>query len=93
MFREQRSSAVLGADRVSLFPDAIVEDLVHARPRGLRAAAVADRLRDTAVVYAAVVIVLALTAALASELRLSANKRLATSALTATAEGHRTTRP
>src|ERR1700677_4389716 len=37
-------------------------------------------LRDTAVVYAGVVIVLALTAALASELRLSATTRLATSA-------------
>jgi MFS family permease len=50
-------------------------------------------LRDTAVVYAGVVIVLALIAALASELRLSATTRLATSALTATADSHRTIRP
>jgi MFS family permease len=50
-------------------------------------------LRDTAVVYGGVVIVLALTAALASELRLSATTRRATSAVTATAEGHRTIRP
>jgi MFS family permease len=49
-------------------------------------------LRDTAVVYAGVVIVLALTAALASELRLSATTRLATSAVAATADSHRTTR-
>jgi hypothetical protein len=50
-------------------------------------------LRDTAVVYAGVVIALALTAALASELRLSATTRLATSAVTATADGHLTIRP
>jgi MFS family permease len=49
-------------------------------------------LRDTAVVYAGVVIVLALTAALASELRLSATTRLVTSAVAATADSHRTIR-
>jgi hypothetical protein len=49
-------------------------------------------LRDTAVVYAVVVIVLALTAAIASELRLSATTRLARSA-PAAADAHQSIRP
>jgi MFS family permease len=49
-------------------------------------------LRDTAVVYASVVIVLALTAALASELRRSATTRLAGS-VAAAADAHQPIRP